>query len=70
VIIADVLDYGKKYYCPSAVAHNLNLKAVYLPPPHLNINGRIHNECGISCAHLLAWKIDQALKDLDNEEAS
>lgn len=69
VIIADVVGLGKSIIA-SAVAHNFNLKAVIIAPPHLKHQWEdYHNEFEFHARIYSSGKIDQALKDLDHEEA-
>jgi superfamily II DNA or RNA helicase len=68
-IIADVVGLGKSIIA-SAVAHNLNLKAVIIAPPHLKHQWEdYHNEFEFHARIYSSGKIGQALKDIDREES-
>lgn len=68
VIIADVVGLGKSIIA-SGVAHNLNLKAVIIAPPHLMYQWEdYHNEFEFYARIYSSGKIEQALKELDRDE--
>src|SRR3989338_6181642 len=68
VIIADVVGLGKSIIA-SGVAHNLNLKAVIIAPPHLMYQWEdYHNEFEFHARIYSSGKIEQAFKELDREE--
>ena len=68
VIIADVVGLGKSIIA-SAVAHNLNLKAIIIVPPHLKYQWEdYHNEFEFHARIYSSGKIEDALKEADKDE--
>lgn len=63
VIVADVVGLGKSIIA-SAVAHNLNLKAIVIAPPHLKPQWEdYHNEFEFHARIYSSGKIDEALEE-------
>ncbi len=68
VIIADVVGLGKSIIA-SAIAHNLNLKAIVIAPPHLRYQWEdYHNEFEFHARIYSSGKIEEALKELERDE--
>jgi len=68
VIIADVVGLGKSIIA-SCIAHNLNMKAIIIAPPHLVKQWEdYHYEFEFHAKIYSSGKIEQALKENDDQE--
>jgi ERCC4-related helicase len=68
VIIADVVGLGKSIIA-SCIAHNLNMKAIIIAPPHLVKQWEdYHYEFEFHAKIYSSGKIEQALKENDDEQ--
>jgi len=68
VIVADVVGLGKSIIA-SCIAHNLNMKAIIIAPPHLVKQWEdYHYEFEFHAKIYSSGKIEQALKENDEEE--
>lgn len=68
VIIADVVGLGKSIIA-SAVAHNLNMKAIIITPPHLRYQWEdYHNEFEFHARIYSSGRIEDALNEISKDE--